>query len=136
MQKNDDGCWNWKGKLHTNGYGVFWLQKGVYRLAHRMAWLYTFGEIPDGLCVCHHCDNRCCVNPAHLFIGTHQDNMADMVRKGRHNPSPKVTPEIVRGMRKAKMEGLSNSQIGRLFGVNAETARYVCNRTRWAHVPD
>lgn len=75
------GCIEWQ--LYCNkGYGqLTHLMKRYY--AHRLVWTLEKGEIPEGLLVCHHCDNRKCVNTDHLFLGTHQDNMDDMVKKGR-----------------------------------------------------
>jgi hypothetical protein len=78
----DDGCWTWRLRLH-NGYGVFTTDSKTYR-AHRYAWQLVNGSIPTGMKACHHCDNRKCVNPIHLFLGTQQDNIDDMVAKGRH----------------------------------------------------
>lgn len=75
-------CWEWQGKLNDCGYGLK-RYMGKLMNAHRAAYLHAVGEIPDGMCVCHSCDNTKCMNPDHLWLGTHQDNMDDMWEKGR-----------------------------------------------------
>jgi hypothetical protein len=78
------GCWDWSGVIMGTGYGAFSTQ---YRksdmLTHRLSWMLHCGPIPDKLLVLHKCDRRCCVNPDHLFLGTHKDNADDAMKKGR-----------------------------------------------------
>jgi len=82
-KKGDDECWNWKAFKNKQGYGKMGVGAGHCVNAHRFSWVIHVGKIPEGLFVCHKCDNTSCVNPKHLFIGTRQDNINDMVLKKR-----------------------------------------------------
>ena len=81
-------CWLWTAYRNALGYGVVrWMNKTS--LAHRVAWIINFGDVPEGLLVCHTCDNPPCNNPSHLFLGTNEDNMNDMISKGRQAGAPR-----------------------------------------------
>jgi len=100
---NPDDCWPWTGYIEKEtGYGKFTWGSSGPTSSHRFAWIATYGEISEGVFVCHKCDNRVCQNPNHLFLGTATDNNRDMFRKGRGaNPpsSAKITVEQVRLIR-------------------------------------
>lgn len=86
VEKTDD-CWEWRARRNPLGYGTFkYHDKSI--LAHRMAYYLTYDVMPDGLVVCHTCDNRSCVRPDHLFLGTQLDNMRDAKSKGRYDNKP------------------------------------------------
>jgi hypothetical protein len=133
----DAGCWLWMGASTNGGYGRFAVD-GVPRLAHRVAWGMTYGEIPDGLMVCHKCDTPSCVNPGHLFLGTRSDNMRDMAAKGRgadargeRNCKAKLTPDDVRRIR---ADTGTHKQIADAYGVSEPAIYKIKNGRTWGHV--
>jgi hypothetical protein len=134
------GCILWNGSVHANGYGMIKKDKRSPRRAHRVVWELTHGPIPDGLMVCHHCDNRRCVNLEHLFLGTHQDNMDDMIAKGRNAvgercPQAKLTEEKVRLARKLHKAGThTQQQIADLLGVQRAAIAKIVTYQRWKHI--
>lgn len=87
----NSGCWMWTASTDTFGYGQMYVdEQGKPKKAHRVAWQLFRGAIPDGMCVCHAHDDVWCVNPEHLFLGTHKDNSDDKVKKGRHGNQRKT----------------------------------------------
>jgi hypothetical protein len=110
---HETGCWPWVGAVDAYGYGQF--QRCTK--AHRFSWQVHRGPIPNGKCVLHRCDNRRCVNPAHLFIGSHADNNKDMAKKGRHGRR-KITNDQVREIRASS---LTQKELGRKYGLDQTT---------------
>ena len=93
VQKGD-GCWLWTKSVNGAGYGSYKpIKKESTKLAHRLAWEIVYGPIPVKMCVLHMCDNKLCVNPEHLFLGTHGDNTHDMMIKGRRRSGPPLCGE-------------------------------------------
>jgi hypothetical protein len=143
--RSDSGCLEYTGPLSTTGYGKM-VVDGKVRTVHRLAWETHRGTIPDGMCVCHHCDNRRCMEPTHLFIGTHADNAADRSRKGRSSRKPHLNP--ARGERVGlaklttndvvkirRLRGVVTGQrMAALFGVSDSTISAVLRRHVWKHV--
>ena len=97
-------CWLWQGGKTDSGYGIVSASPNPWRTAHRVAWELTNGPIPKGLFICHHCDNRLCVRPEHLFLGTAKDNLRDAIKKGRFVPdaTPMHTPDVWAKMSQTK----------------------------------
>lgn len=140
------GCWIWENSYGSNGYGQFAFNGRPYA-ASRVAYVLFNGIIPDNLHVLHRCDSPPCVNPAHLFLGTHVDNMADMKAKGRCGPGPgvralkgearpnvKLTEAKVREIRKLRAEGLKERQIAEIMQTTRSNIASVLQGVSWKHV--
>jgi len=132
-----DECWEWQGPKVGNGYGRARIAGKSPEYAHRLSYMLHYGPIPDGMYVCHHCDNPICVNPHHLFLGTALDNSADKSRKERHprgdrSVVSKLTWDTVRTIRHLYATGThSQSALGRRFGVSSSTIRFIVHGKTW-----
>jgi hypothetical protein len=133
-----DECWEWQGYVQPNGYGNYYDKAdGKKHSAHREAWISVNGEIPDGLCVLHRCDNRKCCNPGHLFLGTHSDNAADKVSKGRQAKgrdtisAAKLTEDSVCAIR---TDQRSQQKIADDYGITQSNVSYIKSHKKWRHI--
>lgn len=136
-------CWIWTGGKTGTGYGHMWIvTDNNHILAHRMSYQMHHGPIPDGLQVCHKCDNPPCVNPSHLFLGTAKDNALDKIAKGRgrapygekHWRSKLTEQQVVEIRQIHATEGLSFNAIGRRFAVKGQAVKKIVHRQLWKHV--
>ena len=138
---NPDECWEWKAsKRNKQGYGCFSMNR-KNESAHRVAWELINGKIPKGIHVLHRCDNTGCVNPVHLFLGTHQDNMRDRDKKERRTPAigsnhglAKLTEKDIPEIRKL-FGKLSMRKIAKLYGVSDTIINYIKIGKTWRHIP-
>ncbi len=139
--KEKDDCWEWMGYLDHNGYGSISINNYPNR-THRYAWEIVHGCIPEGLCICHKCDNPKCCNPEHLFMGTVYDNTHDMIKKGRKvvlrgesNWFSKLTEKDVLEIRKLYSTGKYNQhKLGKMFNVTNSNIECIVNRKSWKHL--
>lgn len=149
-----DTCWEWQGDHTANGYGRLTV-RGQRVVAHRHSWEMHFGPIPDGMIVCHHCDNPPCIRPDHLFLGSHQDNMADAANKGRMRqgalrrlidhpgavlrgsdcPWAKLTEAQVQELRsRYAAGGITQKQLAEDYALHPMTVFQIIHRLRWDHL--
>ena len=127
-----DGCWGWQGQRNHKGYGEISINNRWFK-AHRYSWALHFGEIPAGRQVCHTCDNRACVRPDHLFVGTNSDNQRDAAKKGRA-PSSKISAQDVRSIRGLLDLRVRMSEIAFRFGVSVAAVQRIKSRKAYAYV--
>lgn len=140
VEKTDD-CWNWTGCRNKHGYGMIGEggSNGRGILSHRLSWELHNGEIPQGIEVCHKCDNPTCVNPNHLWLGTHAENMRDRSIKGRAygakgecNGKAKLNRKLVREIRDLYKTGeFSHTGLAETFNVSKASIYYIVNNKSW-----
>lgn len=157
-----NGCWEWSGGHFATGYGAFYVD-GKMQRAHRFLYESTFGPLPPETMVLHHCDNRRCVRPSHLYSGTHAQNMHDRderhrttsgdqngmrtrpdrnavrlyperVARGERANKSNLTAADVRAIRAAHTAGESQSALGRRYGVSQAMVNKIVHRLSWTHV--
>ena len=139
------GCWIWTGANMANGYGRFMfgskLALRVY-LAHRASYELHIGDIPTGMLVLHKCDNRACVNPAHLFLGTHKDNMRDMSEKKRGTIGERCNlhklklSDVLDIRKRHKIDGIRSEVLAKEYGVSDTQIHRISKRTSWKWLND
>lgn len=138
--RKTESCWTWTGMKNNKGYGFLSVQHGELIGAHRLSWIIHFGQIPDGLFVCHKCDTPSCTNPSHLFTGTASDNMLDKIMKGRDYldgayKNSKLSYKDVNEIRNIYIGGnITQKQLAEKYGTTRENIHYVIKGKSWKHL--
>ncbi len=130
--QDDSACWEWIGSKRPDGYGQFKM-KGRVLKAHRCSWEFFVGDIPEDICVLHHCDNKGCVNPKHLFLGTSKDNQIDMMKKDK-SALAKLKISQVRRIKRGITKGVSQSELAKRYNVDRTTISHIARGYRWKYV--
>lgn len=135
----NSGCWIWTGALHNTGYGTIRISRKTWS-SHRLSYFLSRGEVPPkGMFVCHHCDMKACVNPEHIYLGTHRDNTRDAVVRekmwhGRAINTAVLFEKDIAPIRGLLASGLTCAAIGERYGVHADTIGYIKRGKSWKHV--
>lgn len=130
----EDACWPWTGARHQAGYGIITETIDGVQLrhyAHKVSYEWANGELPDGQIVRHRCDNPPCVRPSHLLSGTHQDNMDDMVERGRHVGARTIDETDVVLIRERRAAGTASSIIASEYGFSEQHVNAICRGRFW-----
>jgi hypothetical protein len=140
-KRGEDDCWEWKGSINHSGYGQLTFDK-KHIFAHRLSYIFENGDIPEGMCICHHCDNPGCVNPKHLFIGTVRDNVLDMISKNRkysnvgenNGRSKLTTDQVIEIRRKYKRRIYTQLMLAKEYGVARPSIKDILVGSHWKHL--
>ena len=135
-------CHHWTAATNKFGYGKISLSQSTWQFAHRMSWEFANGPVPEGMYVLHTCDNPGCVNPSHLYLGSHKDNAQDRERRQRGNHAKgsshgrsKLSAEQVIEIRKLYNSGqYSCRKLGKMFGVDGKSIADIVNGRNWTHL--
>lgn len=137
--KGEDDCWEWTGWRHPQGHGQIGLGiNGALVYTHRAAWMLAYGPIPEGMYVCHKCDNPPCCNPKHLFLGTPKDNVQDMLEKRRHSHgdkhASKLSKDRVVAIKALLAEGRTQQSIADEFNISRSMVGLIGSGHRWKYL--
>ncbi len=134
--KGEDDCWEWKGYVLSNGYGQIRIDYRRYR-THRLVYELTYGPIPEGLLVCHKCNNRKCCNPKHLYVGTQKDNLKQMIEDGRkpigeNSSKAKLNWKQINEIRKKYIPYIyTQKRLGKEYSISESECFLIINNKVW-----